>query len=482
MTLSLILPRLTQVPALVLAGLLLSGCALVGENQSDKPAEGSATENRLPPLTTRDHSRILAAFGGEYESRELEALGAEILEKLAPVSELPAQRYRLSILNSSGINAFALPSGHIYITRGMLALINDTAEFAAVLGHEMAHISANHAAMREEQVKTDEIVARFRSRLLNDQTGAQQRLSSGRITLAGFSRAQELQADAIGVNTVAKAGFDAFGASRFLTNLERYMAAYGAPKSNQPDFLATHPSNPERIQQALMSARTFTGPDQGIRDRERYLKAIDGLAYGDDPRRGLVRGRSYIHARLGFTMLAPEGFALDNGAQAVTGIGPNDTALRLDLVKIPASQSLSDYLASGWADGLITGTIEPSTINGFQIASALAKSGEWTFRIYVIRFGTEVYRVIFGAQNLTPEIDASFRASMDSFRRLTSNEIRDIRQPRIRIIRNSAGDSVQTLSDRRGGGPELARQLRILNGLDLQEDRFPGDSIKVVEE
>ncbi len=475
-------PRMTALPALALACLVISACTLAGDTQSDKPPEGSVTENRLPPLTTRDHSRILAAFGGEYESRDLENLGIEILDKLAPVSELPSQRYRLSILNSSGINAFALPSGHIYVTRGMLALINDTAEFAAVLGHEMAHVSANHAAMREEQVKTDEIVARFRSKLLNDESGARQRLSSGRITLAGFSRAQELQADVIGVNTVAKAGFDAFGASRFLRNLERYMAAYGAPKSNQPDFLATHPSNPERIQQALMTARNYSGPDQGTRDRDRYLKAIDGLAYGDDPRRGLVSGRSYIHARLGFFMLAPEGFALENGAQAVTGIGPNDTALRLDLVKVPSNQSLSDYLNSGWVDGLITGTVEPSTINGFQIASALAKSGEWTFRIYVIRFGSEVYRVIFGAQNLTPEIDASFRASMDSFRRLSSNEIRDIRQPRIRIIRNTAGDSVQTLSDRRGGGPELAKQLRILNGLEPQEDRFPGDSIKIVED
>jgi predicted Zn-dependent protease len=459
----------------------LSACTLSPWSESETK-NALPTESRLPPLTSRDHQRILESFGGEYEApAPLEKLAVETLERLAAASDKPSQRYRLTVLNSANVNAFALPSGHLYITRGMLALINDTAEFAAVLGHEMAHVSADHAAMREDQVKTDEIVAEFRSRVLKDKAGAEQRIASGKLSLAGFSRAQEVEADVIGVKTLAKAGFDSYAASRFLKDLERFTKGT-SPSSGQPDFAATHPSTPERVQQALIAARQFTGPDSGERNREKYLKGIDGLAYGEDARRGLIRNRQYIHARLGFSILVPEGFTLDNSAQAVTGIGPNDTALRLDAAKVPASQSLADYLSSGWIEGLIPGTIEPTTINGFQVASAIARSGDWNFRITVIRFGAEVYRVIFGAKTLTPDIDAAFRASMESFRRLTPAETRDLKQPRIKIVKVGFGDSSVALGGRMGRSDDGVALFRLLNGLETGEDLPFGSYAKITDE
>ncbi len=452
--------------ALVLA---LAGCGVPfagGEN----PKEALPTESRLPPLTSRDHARILESFGGEYEAPAgLDKLAVDTLDRLAAASDKPSQRYRLTVLNSAVVNAFALPSGHLYITRGMLALINDTAEFAAVLAHEMAHVSADHAAMRDDQAKTDEIVVEFRSRVLKDKAGAERRRETGRLSLAGFSRAQEVQADVIGVKTLAKAGFDAYAASRFLKDLERF-AQNGASGTAPQDFAATHPSTPERVQQALLAARQYSSPDQGEKSRDKYVKAIDGLAYGEDARRGYIRGRQYLHARLGFSILAPEGFTLDNSAQAVTGVGPNDTALRLDVAKVPSSQSLTDYLSSGWIEGLIPGTVEPATINGFQVASALARSGDWNFRVTVIRFGSEVYRVIFGAKALTPEVDAGFRASMESFRRLTLAEQRDLKQARIRATRVGFGDNAVSFGPKFGEGEQGIRMYRILNGLEPGED------------
>ncbi len=206
--------------------------------------------------------------------------------------------------------------------------------------------------------------------------------------------------------------------------MDRNAELRGQSQANNgsPDFLSSHPSTPERIRQAVLAARQHIAPEGRPRDRERYLRAIDGITFGEDPRQGVVRGRSFLHPRLGFTVTAPEGFTLENSRQAVTGLGPNDMAIRLDVVRVASSQSLPDYLKSGWIDGLSPETVEAVTINGFQAATAVARGSDWSFRIFVVRFGSEVYRVIYAARDLNAEVDASFRASMETFRRLTSAE------------------------------------------------------------
>jgi predicted Zn-dependent protease len=461
--------------------LFLAGCATVPEPVP--LPEPAPTESRLPPLTTRDHARILAAFGGEYESTAIDRLATEVLDKLGAASDRPDQRYRLTLLNSPSINAFALPSGHLYITRGMLGLINDVSEFAAVLGHEMGHVSARHANQREDQVRTSELVAVMRARLLNDLAGAEQRREAARISLASFSRTQELEADALGVALLNKAGFDPFGASRFLKSMERN-AELRSPLQQAgggPDFLASHPSTPERIRQAVLAARQFSAPDGAPRERERYLRALDGITYGEDPRQGVVRGRSFIHPRLGFMVTAPEGFTLENSRSAVTGLGPNDMAIRLDVVRVPANQNLTGYLTSGWIDGLAEQSVESVTVNGFQAATAIARGSDWSFRIFVVRFGSEVYRLIYAAKELNGEIDAMFRTSMESFRRLSSAEAA-VKPLRIRLLRAGEGDGVDTFARRMQVTDRADERFRVLNGLGPDEQPRGGELVKIITE
>ncbi|WP_296576250.1 M48 family metalloprotease [Phreatobacter sp.] len=468
--------------AMLALALFLAGCATAPDATSPLP-EPVPTETRLPPLTTRDHGRILAAFGGEYSAPGIERLATEVLDRLGAASDRPDQRYRLTILNSPTINAFALPSGHLYITRGMLALINDMSEFAAVLGHEMAHVSARHANQREDQVRTNELVAVMRARLLNDMAGAEARREAARVSLANFSRTQELEADAIGVALIAKAGFDPYGASRFLETMDRYAALRSPSQATGggPDFLASHPSTPERIRQAVLAARQHMAPDGRPRDRERYLRAIDGITFGEDPRQGVVRGRSFIHPRLGFTVTAPEGFTLENSRQAVTGLGPNEMAIRLDVVRVQANQALTSYLASGWIDGLAPETVEAVTINGFQAATAVARGSDWSFRIFVVRFGSEVYRIIYAARELNGEVDGSFRASMESFRRLTSAEAA-VKPARVKTLRAGEGDTVLTFARRMQVPDRADERFRVLNGLGDGEQPRGGELVKIVTE
>src|SRR5207302_2676362 len=148
----------------------------------------------------------------------LEALLIDTAAKLVAASEHPELRYRITILNSGSVNAFALPNGRLYITRGLIALANDTSELASVLSHEMSHVIARHAAMRENQARQVALVSRVVQDVLSDPETGALALAKSKIALASFSRAQEFEADGSGIGMAARAGYDAYGAVRFLTS------------------------------------------------------------------------------------------------------------------------------------------------------------------------------------------------------------------------------------------------------------------------
>ncbi len=270
--------------------------------------------------------------------RGFPSLISKAVDKLVAASERPDLSYKVTILNSSAINAFALPTGQLYITRGLIALANDTSELSSVLSHEMAHVIARHAAIREDQARQAAVVSRVVTDIGADPELSALALARSKLTLASFSRAQEFEADGIGVGIAARAGFDPFGAVRFLTSMERNAALRAARSGADPrslDFLSSHPATPERVQNAQANARQFSSPGAGERDRELYLDALDDMIYGEDPSEGFVRGRRFIHPKLGFTFTAPEGFSLDNTAQAVIGVRDGGTqAMRFDVARV----------------------------------------------------------------------------------------------------------------------------------------------------
>ena len=156
----------------------------------------------------REHERILASYGGAYDDPRLEALIGKTVDRLVAASDRPDLAYKVTILNSGAVNAFALPTGQLYVTRGLVALASDTSELSSVLSHEMAHVLAKHASIREDQARQAAIVSRVINDVLSDpQTGALA-LAKSKIALASFSRAQEFEADGIGVGIAARAGFD----------------------------------------------------------------------------------------------------------------------------------------------------------------------------------------------------------------------------------------------------------------------------------
>jgi len=480
-------PLRLRASALLVAALALAGCSgdrFVGPQQvmlREPPKQSEA-----PPAARREHQRILATYGGAYEDARLEAMVTKTVERLVASSERPDQHYKVTILNSPAVNAFALPTGNIYVTRGLIGLANDNSELASVLAHEMSHVLAQHAAIREDQAKQAAIVSRVVSDVVSDPQVGALALAKSKLAMASFSRAQEFEADGIGVGIAAKSGYDPYGAVRFLTSMGRN-AGFKAPANGADprslDFLSSHPATPDRIRNAQTNARQFAAPGAGERDRAAYLTEIEGLVYGEDPIEGYVRGRRFLHPKLGFTFTAPEEFNLENTAQAVLGLKEGGSqAMRLDVVRVPPEQSLSDYLKSGWMENVDASSIEDVTLNGFPAATATAKSDLWAFRLYVVRFGSEVYRFIYAAKTKTAETDRAFRESVGTFRRLTLEEIEQAKPLRIKIVTVAPGDTVEKLAIRMALIDRQMERFRVLNGLDAGDRVKPGDQVKIVVE
>jgi predicted Zn-dependent protease len=474
--------------ASALLALALSACttANIASDAAAPPTQPQRQMADMSPAQQREHLRILAAYGGAYEDSRIEAKLIEVVTKLVAASERPDLKYQVTILNSPAVNAFALPSGQLYVTRGLIALANDTSELASVLSHEMAHVIARHAAIREDQVRQAALVNRVATDLLSDPQLGALALAKSKIALASFSRAQEFEADGIGVGISARAGYDPYGAQRFLTSMGQN-AQLRAQRSNidprAPDFLSSHPATPERVNNALLNARQYAAPSGDARERGEYLAMLEGLIYGEDPSEGFVRGRRFLHPKLGFTFTAPEGFTLENTAQAVFGVKDGgDQALRLDVVRVPSEQSLADYLVSGWIENIDPRSVEQFTVSGFPAAAATADGDQWSFRLYVVRFGSEVYRVIFAAKNRTDAVERAFRDSISSFRRMSVGEMQAAKPLRLRVVTVRSGDSVERLARRMAVSDRHVERFRVLNGLAPSDKLKPGDVVKLVVE
>ena len=462
----------------------LAGCKLSNDDRiyvdPIRPAVPAAVDPEEKAIGEREHPKIVATYGGVYENSSVERRLATIVGKLVAASEVPSQSYSITILDSSTVNAFALPGGYLYVTRGLLTLASDASEVAAVLAHEIAHVTTRHALERENRAKVTAVASQVVHDVLKDTERAKAKIEAGELELAQFSRAQELEADQIGVRTIARAGYDPFAAARFLTAMDRFAQMSAGTADSTPDFLSSHPTTPERVRLAVEAARQFGAPGYGTTDKAGYQKAIDGMIYGDDPREGYILERAFIHPGLGITFDAPAGYTLQNTAKAVLGTAADDTAMRFDSVALAPEQALTDYLASGWMNGLQTSSVETISVNGLEAATALAQTSDWAFRVAVVRNGTRTYRFIFAARTLTPAIDGRAMATVNSFRRLTPTEAARIRPQRIRLHRVAAGENSRLLAAMMKSRSDPYATFLLLNGLDPDTAPEPGSYVKLV--
>ncbi|GAB5460833.1 M48 family metalloprotease [Hoeflea alexandrii] len=479
--------------ALLLSGslLFLSACQTLGvdvyqptvaPSATPQTAEKAGASDPRTRIGANEHPRIIASYGGEFRDAKTERLVARIVGALTLVSENPSQAYRITVLNSPAVNAFALPGGYLYVTRGLLALANDASEVAAVLSHEMAHVTANHGLERQRREQEVELAGQVAEELFANSIDGRRAVARGKLSLAAFSRNQELQADVIGVRMLGEAGYDPYAAARFLEsmNANQQFSSVDPESDSSLDFLASHPNAPQRVQLAKNHARAFGMEGVGDRGRDYYLEGIDGLLFGDSPNEGYVRGTEFLHPVLGIKFSVPNGFRIDNNADAVLATGPGDLAIRFDGVTDNGRQSLSDYIASGWVTGLDPASIRETSVNGLPAAVARARADQWDFDITVIRLKDRIYRFLTAAPTGSDRLEPTASVVRAGFSRMSAMEIRQLQPLRIRIVTIAPGDTVASLAARMRGVERKVELFRLLNAVAPGSSLAPGQKVKIV--
>ena len=444
---------------MLLVSLPIAAC-VTGPGRDSRPLASIPTGIPEKALS-EERASLIYMFGGEYQARDsLRSEIRTIVDRIVAASDDPGQKYRITILNSSSPNAFALPNGELYVTRGLLALANDTSEVAAVIAHEVAHVTASHALKRAELEKLARSLPEGLA--LNETNNAE----SLQFLRASFSRAQELEADEIGIKTIAKAGYDPYGAARFLSSMSRLSNFQTLSQAGRRmTFLSSHPATPQRISAALVAARDVPRSDTVEADRNHYLETLEGLTYGEDPSGGVIRDRQFFHPRFDFTFTAPALLKLENTTEALLGLDVNGTtAMRFDIIQ--ADQSPTTSLEKGWIESVKIEQIEETLINGLSSATGLGTNSDWSFRFAAIRKGSDLYRFIFATRSLTPELDRQFLDAIKSFRSLRAEE-RDALQPlHLTMVTASESDTVDKLIAQMRGVDRPLDRFLVVNGLD----------------
>jgi len=484
-------------PFTMLAGLALGGAALSGCSTNPATGEQSFTAFMSPEsersLGAKEHPKLVKAFGGKYQDEALENYLNGLGALLQSTSEQPTPPFTFTLLDSPVINAFAVPGGYVYITRGLMALANDEAELAGVVAHEIGHVTARHSAQR----MSHGMLANLGAALLGVVVGQPILSNAARVAagayIQGYSRDQEFQADQLGVRYLTRAGFDPQAMATFLGDMgaEHQLALKVAGKEGSEPasgLFSSHPRTADRVEKAAASARAkATG--SLARDRDIYLNQIDGMIYGDSPAQGFIRGREFDHAGLKFRFTAPPGFRLQNSEAAVLGEHSGGAVLRFDGadVKDPG-QSMESYLTQEWASGLKFSGTESITINGMDAAISSAsisgEQGQRNVRLVAIRFASDqIFRFLFiTPPDQTTSFNEDFRRTTFSFRRLSTAEAATLKPRRVRVVTVRSGDTPEILAQQMAFDGFQLERFRVLNGLEPGDALAPGQRVKVISE
>ncbi len=431
---------------------------------------------------------------GVYDDAALQRYVTDIGNSIARSSHRPNLPWTFTIVDSPAINAFALPGGYIYLTRGVLAYLDDEAELAGVLGHEIGHVTARHAA----QAYTRQAQANFGLTILSIFVPSTRPFADLGATGLGVlflrhGREAELEADRLGVEYGSGAGYDPSGVPRFLTTLARVSAM---SERGVPNWLSTHPDPGSRVTKAEPVVGKFVSADAKKVNHNEYLERIQGLAFGDNPRDGVVRGNEFLHPLLRLGVKFPEGWELTNTPEAVMAQEPG-TEHFMVLQEVEQSgqrtggqaQSIADAAVAAMRQAgytVVDGSMQK--VNGLDAHVGLYRgnakgAGKVMMRAAHIAIGRQLYVVAgFAPEAEFALVDRDIQASAQTFRQLSVSEASNVRPNRLDFYVVRQGDSWQSIAARQSRGFVNAATLAIMNDRDVSVQPMPGERVKIVTE
>jgi len=491
--------------------LLITGAAIFGLGVIGSPIPADAQSRTAGPAVPKPftaqeknqgakyHTEILKEFGGPMQSPQT-AYVVRVGKNIAMQSGLGNAQsdFNVTLLNSSVNNAFALPGGYVYITRQLVALSNDEAEMAGVLGHEVGHTAARHSEKRKNNATLAGLLGVGGSILgavLGNSGGLLGALGGGLQQYAGplaqvfslkYSRTQEEEADDYGIRYLSKAGYDPSAMASMLnslalqTNVDTQVA--GLADNRVPEWASTHPDPARRVARAVSRSKSY--PASSLRNADAHLAAIDGMLYGDDPAQGVVEGQDFRHPQLKMQFTAPYGFGMQNSSDAVTINGNSGKAI---FTSGAFDGNRNSYIAkalkavSGDSGTIPAGEIRRTTVNDipafYTNAVVNTQQGQRVVTVFAYEWapGTAYHFVTITASNANP-----FDRMFASMARLTAAQAATVKPRKLRVVTAGPQDNVASLAARMAYSSLQTERFRALNGLSSNATIRAGQKLKIV--
>jgi predicted Zn-dependent protease len=426
---------------------------------------------------------------GVYEDQALQRYVSDVGLRLARTSERPTLPWHFTVVDVPAINAFALPGGYIYITRGILPFLDSEAQMAGVLGHEIGHVTGRHAAKQYSRATGASLGLILGSIFAGEAAGAVAQAGQTGLGLLFLknSRDDEVEADALGVRYVARAGWDPGGIPQMLTTLGRIEEA--SDNKGVPNWLQTHPQPEDRVRRVQdLVAAAEAGAERFTVDREGFLKRIDGIVFGDDPDQGVVRGSSFVHRSLRFAFDFPPGWDVTNGQTQVAAKEPGGRSVMvLQTVQQPQGRTLEDVAVGGMQRaGFRAVAGSQTTVNNLTAyvgtyQGTLQELGRVQLRAAHILQDRNVFLVAgIAPVDGYAKMEPTFTTSIRSFRPLSRAEAESVRPNRIDLYTARPGDTWQSIAASQGKGVVKATTLAIMNDHAVDEQPRAGERLKIV--
>lgn len=470
----------------------LSACAV-------NPATGQAnivtmSEKRELEIGAEEHAKVMQTMA-VVEDEDLNAYIEEVGQRLAAVSDRPDLSFKFTIIDSPEINAFALPGGYVYINRGLLTYLNSEAELAAVLGHEIGHITARHAVQQQSRGSLARVASGVGGIVAAVATGSgyigSQIMDVGSLWaqagLSGFGREHELEADTLGAEYLLRAGYDPQAVIKVVTVLKNQEDFNTKVANQQPSYhglFATHPRNDSRLQQAIASVGALPASQATLVDNEKFRSEMDGLVVGESQRTTGTGARNrYYQTLLGYTMVFPDNWTVTETPTTVAASSAEgDVALKVEVQRMQESLEPRLFIRDklGIANLQKSEALEQFRLIGY---TGTTNANGMNQRIAVIYLGPRIF--IFTGDikdgEGADESDQLLLASIRTFRAIQANERFEGNESRIHYVQVAEGFTFAALARMYPVGNYPEETLRLINGYYPSGTPNPGDWIKIVE-
>ena len=457
------------------------------------PALALSVEDEIE-LGKKEHAKIISQFG-VYKDPELQAYINQVGQRVAAESTRPEIEYQFTVLDDDMINAFALPGGFIYVTRGMLAHMNSESGLAAVLGHEIAHVTEKHALRRENRSKGINVLNTVLAAVAGQPALYSLGNMFGGVLLSGYSREFELEADEVGARFMAKAGYSPramLDTIEVLKNKDRIEMAQARQEQREPrvyhGFLSTHPDHDTRYKEAIAASETLVQNYDEFITTDAFLQKLNGLAYGSRQQVGIVRKNTFYHPRLGIKFNFPRDWRFETGVKGVMVVSQvADASFSVSTQRIKRGVDPETFTRDVMGWNIREG--REITIAGMPTYLGVANKldspyGPRPTRFAVIfdtRKGLAYILQGAGKYDLSKIAhDGSYIASIFSFDKMTREDFQIARAPAIQVVRAESAITMEMLAEESPITNYALDKLRVMNGLYPHGQPAEGQLIKIV--